>query len=189
MKIRKKEKAAKAVLIIALVVAFVVAGGAGYWYLDTNGFFGRKDKETQKQSDENNKTDNSTDNNSPSDEDNTGNNAKNEEEKPTTPTDEQGKKIAQIVVVDASQYDDVFSVRAGVTNLTEEGGNCEFVFTKGQQTLTRASEGIFTGTSVNCQSIEIPIKDFPAKGEWQMVVKYTSNAATGSSNIKTVMVK
>jgi cytoskeletal protein RodZ len=186
MKIQKKKKASKAVLISVLIVAFVLAGGAGYWYLDTNGFFGRAGKKTQDNNKSNNDaTSESADKTSDESDDNKNGNS----QKPPVETDDSGKKVAQIVIVDASQYDDTFEVRAGVNNLTEEGGRCEFVFTQNSQVLTRSSDAIFTGTDVNCQTIEIPVKDFPNKGEWQMVVNYTSSASKGSSQSKTVVIK
>jgi cytoskeletal protein RodZ len=189
MKIQNKKKKSKVILIVILVVAFIVAGGASYWYLDANGFFGNKDKTAEQK--EKSKTDvasdNPTDGQTPADE--IGDNDNKGVEKPPVEVDANGKKKAVINIVDASQYDDTFEVRAGVTNLTEEGGKCEFVFTKGSQTLTRTTNAIFSGTRVDCETLDILVVDFPAKGEWQMVVKYTSAAAVGSSDSRTVTIK
>ncbi|MDR1969884.1 MAG: hypothetical protein LBQ11_00850 [Candidatus Nomurabacteria bacterium] len=182
MKIQKK-KSRKAVLIVLLIVAFILAGGATYWYLDTNGFFGRSDKDTGQQDNDDNQINNGTSNETPSD-DNKGNN-----EKPPVETDSEGKKIARLVIVDASQYDNIVEVRAGVTNLAEENGKCEFTFTKDTSSLTRTSDAIFSGTGIDCQTLEVPVENFPTKGAWKMVVKYSSATAAGISEIKTINVK
>ena len=187
MKIRKNTS--KTVLIVVLIVLFVVAGGAGYWYLDTNGFFGHKDKTTEQEkkpvTDET--SDNSTNDQTSVDE--VGDSDSKGVEKPPVEVDMNGKKKAVVNIVDASQYDDTFEVRAGVTNLTEENGKCEFIFTKGSQTLTRSTKAIFSGTRIDCETLDIPVVDFPSRGEWQMIVKYLSATAAGSSQTKMVMVK
>jgi len=183
-----KKKAPKTILIVVLVLVFALAGGASYWYLDTNGFFGRTDKQTE--ANKNSGGDKTTTSNTT--ETPAGNNINDDNkgtEGPPVPVDENGNKIAQIKIVDASQYDDTFEVRAGVTNLTEENGTCEFTFTKGSQTLSRTTDAIFSGTSVNCATLDIPIVDFPAKGDWQMVVKYTSTTASGSSDSQKITIK
>jgi hypothetical protein len=183
MKIQKKKKTPRTVFVVMLIVAFILAGGASYWYLDTNGFFGHSDNETPKQSGNNTADDNDiTD-------DTTIDDKKGNDDKPPIDVDETGKKVAQIVIVDASQYGNTFEVRAGITNLTEENGRCEFIFTQNGLELIRTSDAIFTGTGTDCQTLEIPIKNFPAKGKWEMVVKYTSVTASGSSQTKTVMVE
>jgi hypothetical protein len=186
MKIQKK-KTSKTVAIVVLVVAFILAGGATYWYLDTNGFFDHSNKETQ-----NEKTDDTTDaqaDKNTSSDDISNDENKGQDNKPPTPVDDSGKKVAQINIVDASQYDDIFEVRAGVTNLTEEGGQCEFTFTRNSDTLTYDSKASFTGTNVNCETLDVPVSDFPSKGEWQMVVKYTSSVSAGASQSRKVVVK
>jgi hypothetical protein len=186
MKIQKKKRV-KGALIIALVVVFVLAGGATYWYLDSNGFFGRNDdKKTQNASKSEDAPAGQIDNETTtdSDSDKKGNN-----DKPPVETDSSGKKVAQIVIVDASQYDNIFEVRAGVNNLAEDNGTCEFTFTRGNNSLSYTSAAIFSGTGIDCQTIDIPVEDFTPKGEWQMVVKYTSPTSAGSSQTKKVMIK
>ena len=181
MKIQEKKKAPQAVLVVLLIMVVVLAGGAAYWYFDPNGFFGRSNKSVQDNGDTSH-DDGKTD-------DGSTNNAKNDDEEKPVETDEGGKKVAELVIVDASQYGDMVEMRVGVTNLVEENGRCEFTFMRNGVILTRTSDAIFSGTRIDCRTLEIPAKDFPAKGEWQMIVKYTSATAAGSSQTKMVMVK
>jgi len=184
MKIQKERKTPKVMLIVILVVAFILAGGAAYWYMDTNGFFKQSGNGIDKQDGNDTQIDKNNDGTTDGDDE------KGTDEKPSVEIDDSGKKIAQVVVVDAGEYDTgILEVRAGVTNLTEENGKCEFTFTHNKLSVVRSSNAIFTGTGVDCQTLEIPFKDFPVKGEWQMVVKYTSNTAVGSSQTKMVMIK
>ncbi|MCL2174288.1 hypothetical protein FWH58_03310 [Candidatus Saccharibacteria bacterium] len=190
MKIQKKPKISRTVLIVVLVVVLILAGGITYWYLDTNDFFGRSDKDTKQQDDpdqDDETTDltNDDDVNDDIDDEKKGGN----EEKPPALIDDNGKKIAQIRIVDASQYGDVFEVRAGMNNIMEENGQCSYTFTRNGQTLSRSSEAIFTGTGTDCKTIDIPVSDFPAKGEWQMVVKYSSATSAGTADTRTISIK
>ncbi|MCL2280559.1 hypothetical protein FWC31_01585 [Candidatus Saccharibacteria bacterium] len=180
MKIQKKKTMPKPALVALLVVTFVLIAGATCWCLRENGFFDRSNDQTNQHGDQGNDTPG----------ENTNDDDKKFEEESPTKTDEDGKKVAQITIVYADQDGDMFEVRAGVYNITEETGWCEFVFTnQNGLTLTRTSTAIFTGTGTDCTPIDIPIRDFPVKGEWQMVVKYTSPTAAGASEIKTVVLR
>lgn len=181
----KKKKTSKAVIITVLVIVFVLAGGAGYWYLNSNGFFDRSGEETE-QTDGDGDTTNVEDKNAT---DPTLSSSKNDDDKPPVEVDDSGKKVAQVGITYASQNGDVVEVRSGVNNIIEESGTCQYIFTQNSLSLTRTNNAIFTGTGMNCETINIPVKDFPAKGEWQMVVKYTSSTAAGTSQTKTVMLK
>jgi len=189
MKIQNKKKTPKTALVIVLIVAIVLVGGAVYWYLKSNNFFDHHNDTTKQQSGkDNSQNTTNTDNNGTTD-NTTNNDNKGSDEKTPVEADNSGKKVAQITIVDASQYDNMFEVRAGMNNITEDSGTCNYTFTQNGQVLNYSSDAIFTGTGTDCKTIDIPVSDFPAKGAWQLVITYSSATATGTSATKTVTVK
>jgi len=90
MKIKKNRSGShKSVAIVILVIVFVLAGGAAYWYLDLNGFF-KKDQPSQNQNAKDNATDNKSTNSNNNQTTNTDNTDNNSEQPPDNSTEDPG---------------------------------------------------------------------------------------------------
>lgn len=98
------------------------------------------------------------------------------------------KRSPNIVVVDASQYDDTVEVRAYISNIYEDGGTCEVTFTKGQARITRSTEAYKDATTTQCKPINIPRGEFKSAGQWQVTVSYSSPTASGSGAQQTITI-
>lgn len=96
-------------------------------------------------------------------------------------TDDQGKQIANVIITDAGQYDDVIEVRAYIPNSYEEG-TCTAVFTKGDDEV-RESSAAFTDASYTiCSKVSVARSKFPSSGTWTVTVVYSSNNYSGTAN-------
>ncbi|MBC7404827.1 MAG: hypothetical protein H7252_03975 [Cytophaga sp.] len=97
---------------------------------------------------------------------------------------------ASIVIVDSSQYDNSFEVRAYISNVFEDSGTCTVTFTKSDApTVTQSGPATSSATNTQCQTIDIPVSQFSVKGTWQIIVGYSSPNATGSTTSKLVTIK
>lgn len=93
-----------------------------------------------------------------------------------------------LTIVDASQYNGQFEVRA-YANI-DENGTCTFTFTKGTKSLKK--ESIATGGPItsSCQTIDVPTSDLGDVGDWQLNISYISNSRKYSgSTVKTITIK
>ena len=97
-------------------------------------------------------------------------------------------KTAEIVIVDAGQYEDTVEVRAYVSNVYENGGSCNVTFVKGSQRVSRSSQAFQDVTTTQCSTISIPRSEFTA-GEWQYSVSYSSPSTSGSTTSRNLTIK
>ncbi len=97
----------------------------------------------------------------------------------------------RISIVDASQYDQEFEVRAYVTGTLSNDGTCTATFTKdGNRTVTKSVIAAPNVSNMSCATAKIPVSDFQSKGEWGLVVSYQStNGVVGQSKPVTVTIK
>lgn len=96
---------------------------------------------------------------------------------------------ANIVIVDASQYENIVEVRAYVSNLYENGGKCTATLTNGNLTVRKASDAFKDATTTQCGAIDIPLSEFSTKGNWNLKVSYSSGSSNGESENKNVSIK
>lgn len=96
---------------------------------------------------------------------------------------------ANIVIVDAGQYDNTIEIRSFISNVYEDGGTCTVTFTKDSLSVSRANTAFKDATTTQCKPINIGRSEFPAAGDWKLVVSYTSPTISGSSTTKTVSIK
>lgn len=95
---------------------------------------------------------------------------------PTTPT-----TTANVVIVDASQYDTEVEVRAFASNVIKDG-TCSFTFKKsGESTIEKSVPAYADASSSPCIALTMARSDFPSGGNWQLTVKYTSEGIEGSA--------
>ncbi len=102
-----------------------------------------------------------------------------EKEEPTSNPEKPNS--AEVVIVDASQYDQEIEVRAFISNTLHEG-TCSFDFTQsGQQTIHKELPAYPDASTTPCITLTLPRSDFPASGVWQLSVTYESDSVVGSA--------
>ncbi len=87
---------------------------------------------------------------------------------------------ADVVIVDATQYNIDVEVRAFVSNIIENG-NCTITVTKDSYKIERTVPATADATTTQCQSLLLKTSDFPSIGTWTVIVKFTSTNATGEA--------
>ena len=106
----------------------------------------------------------------------------------TPPTDAaSGKQTVNVLLTNVGINDGNVSASGFVTNLSENGGSCEYVFTNGTQSISKPVETVANSTSTTCKTASFGSEELPSKGRWSVQLKYASSAAQGSSNQKEFM--
>jgi hypothetical protein len=98
------------------------------------------------------------------------------------------KKQVAPVITNVGQSGDDIRIMGYVAGIFEDNGTCTATFTRGSLTVTRTSDGFTNVSTTDCAPISAPGSAFPEGGEWQVILSYTSAAAAGSSQPKTVVV-
>lgn len=88
----------------------------------------------------------------------------------------------KVVINDASQYDSIIEVRSYVEGVVETSGTCKLTFTKGGQTLTRTTNPLANPSYTTCETVDIPVSEFPSKGTWNLNIDYLSTSSKGSAS-------
>ncbi len=96
-----------------------------------------------------------------------------EEQNQTPPTNQ---KVTPVIISASAT-----SVRGFVPGIYESGGTCTATFTKDGKTVTKQSAATKGATTTDCTPISLTKADFPATGEWTVVLSYKSSTAEGSS--------
>jgi ABC-type Na+ efflux pump permease subunit len=92
------------------------------------------------------------------------------------------------VITYAGQYSDKIEV-GGYVNVFEDGGICEATFTHGNDNITRKVTAIKNVNSVDCPTISLGTSEFTPKGDWSVIISYTSPNYQGKSDTKNINVK
>jgi cytoskeletal protein RodZ len=180
MKINKpKKKSSKKILTVTLVVAILIAVGAGAYFL-----FSPKDEQNTKNS---TGTTNSQSKSADSSTEETGKNTTNtddadhEAEKNITPSYEGENTNTSQTLTGVINY-------AGVTNGTLiirttvnqalSSGTCQLTLSSGSKTATRSSNITQNPSSSTCEGFDIPISEL-GSGSWNITITITSGDRSG----------
>ena len=93
---------------------------------------------------------------------------------------------AEVVIVDASQYDNNVEVRAFVANLLE-AGTCTFTFRIGNNIVEKSQAAIPDASTTPCTNLSIPREEFTQAGTWNLTVTFESKSVRGSKDQKVVL--
>jgi cytoskeletal protein RodZ len=91
--------------------------------------------------------------------------------------------LAEVVIVDANQYDNEIEIRAFVANYIMNG-TCTLTFTRNDLTVKRSVEAYSDATTTPCVNTTIPSSEFSEKGTWELEVRYDSGEIYGSATQK-----
>lgn len=79
------------------------------------------------------------------------------------------------------------SVNAYISGIFEEGGTCTAIFTKENVTLSKTSLGFQNVSYTQCAPMIIG-SGFLSPGEWNIIVKYSSDKSEGTSDKQTMVI-
>ena len=106
------------------------------------------------------------------------------ENTPTTPVlDTSGKVTIKPVIASA----DKSGASAYVPGIFEEGGTCTATFTHGGDKVTATATGFQNSNYTSCAPLSLS-SPLNIKGDWTLVVTYSSNKSAGSSDPMTIKV-
>ncbi|MCL1839705.1 hypothetical protein FWF89_01740 [Candidatus Saccharibacteria bacterium] len=169
MKNKKRLKRNKLPIVMLVLLALIAAAVVFYFLMLVT-------KSTENSSSE---IDSSINYNPPTqDEISAGENIKKDNE------DKNAQTIADysIFIVDASQYGQSIEVKAYVESLIRDGGTCTFTFSKGPTVVIKTSRGFADATHTNCETLTVPISEFPASGIWSLLITYSLGGITANSS-------
>lgn len=98
-----------------------------------------------------------------------------------------GKQSVSVLISYAGVSDGLVSASGLVTNLSQEGGQCTYIFTKGDKVLEKPVETMANPTSTTCKTIQFSASELTS-GAWNIVLNYSSSNAYGESSRKTLVV-
>ena len=94
-----------------------------------------------------------------------------------------GKREVAVGIAFADVVDGKVEVRAFTPGIIEGGGTCTAIFTMNNRQITVSSQAFIDSSSSQCSPIYVNTSDFPEKGTWRLTVTYSSQNATGVSDI------
>lgn len=111
--------------------------------------------------------------------------AKQDKSANTTELTPSGKQKVTPIITSANQN----SVSAYVPGIFEENGKCRALFSSGSESFSLESEGFGNVSYTQCAPFSLQVSDFPKKGQWNVVVSYSSGVAEGESQSQQIEVK
>lgn len=171
MKKLHKNSKKKFIIPLVIVLAIIALGAAAGVVCAMNRNNPAADQSKQEKSGSNENTI-IPDTNDPNDKPDTDSDAS-----PKPPSDNVG-----VVIVDASQYDNIFEIRA-YANATESG-TCSYTFTSGSKTVTKQTDANSGPSTASCNTLEVPVSELGI-GTWDITIDYasTSKNYTGTTKL------
>ena len=79
-----------------------------------------------------------------------------------------------------------YEIGSIVNGIYEDGGVCKLIVKKNALYLSFQESTIKSPKSLECKSFSIPKDKFPEKGQWSVVVEYSSKNAQGTSESRNI---
>lgn len=107
-----------------------------------------------------------------------------QDDTPPDPTivSETGKYAVNVVVTSVGVFGEKIEARGYVTNITEEGGTCRYVFTS-SRTVVKSTSTHVNPTSTTCVTSIFPSSEL-SSGTWSVYIEYESTNSYGKSSTK-----
>jgi len=122
----------------------------------------------------------------PTEEENNAGNLQKEEIVANENQTSQKPQTAEVIIVDASQYENEIEVRAFIANVIESG-TCTYTFVKDQEKLTKTMPATADASSTPCMTLIVPRSEFSSAGTWNLTVAFESETITGSQAQEVVL--
>lgn len=104
----------------------------------------------------------------------------------TTETANDSKETVDIVIVDASQYEDVIEVRSFIQGIVPDG-YCTVTFTSAESIITKSVPAKADASTTTCAALSFPSSDLSLYSSWDVTITYENENLKGSAS-STIMV-
>lgn len=95
-----------------------------------------------------------------------------------------GKQSVNVLITNAGVLNGQVSASGFVTNIAENDGSCEYIFEKGSTRVTMKTTTLVNATSTTCKTTTFSASELGERGEWTVILKYTSSTSEGTSKAK-----
>lgn len=185
---KSRRNTSKGKKIAAVIVLLALVGGGVIFYMTQRDNDGGASKDASSQSDSLGQSRDINYDPPTQEEKDAGNIQKDQNLNRDETTGSGASSTANVIIVDANQYDDTVEVRGYISNVYADG-TCTATLTRnGQQTVTRSTEAFKDATTTQCTPIDIPRSAFTQSGDWSLQLAYKSSTASGSAT-KQVSIK
>ena len=113
--------------------------------------------------------------------------AEKQENNGNTTTNPDGKKNADVIISSAGLLNDKVIAGGMVSGVIEQDGDCTYTFSNGNTIITETSSAIANANNTICASVNLDKTRF-IKGEWQVILKYSSEKTEGQSEATTFQI-
>jgi preprotein translocase subunit SecF len=100
----------------------------------------------------------------------------------------QEKRTVTPVVTSASQNGNSINVSGYVSGVFEDGGSCVITISQGDNKVVKTSKAFENVSTTQCEQTVISRSEFPASGNWQVVISYDSATAKGVSQAQSLAI-
>jgi len=100
-----------------------------------------------------------------------------------------GKKVVKPVITYAGIYNQTAEVGGYAPDVFETTATCTANFQNGSKSFTKSVQAVQGANSMDCPVITVNNNEFPVKGNWQVVLSYSSSSASGTSEPKQIQVQ
>lgn len=90
------------------------------------------------------------------------------------------KELANIIIVDASQYANEVEIRFFVNKIIE-GGSCKVTLSLNDSHIVKELTATTDATTTLCSTLVLPTSELKSTGEWSVLVEYENNTHYGSA--------
>ena len=92
-----------------------------------------------------------------------------------------GKREADVVIVDASQYDQEVEIRAFISNAVQNG-TCTYTFKLNDTSFVRSMPAQADASTTPCITLTLARSDFNTSGNWNVTVRFESDSYMGEKS-------
>ncbi len=109
----------------------------------------------------------------------------NQTDQPSQPTVDttSGKQVASVLLTFVGVTNEVVSASGFVSNLSQDGGQCTYSFTKGDKSFEKTVDTMINPTSTTCRTTSFSASGIEP-GVWGVILRYSSSNAEGESSAK-----
>ena len=90
-------------------------------------------------------------------------------------------KVANVVITNAGVSGGEVSASGFITNIVDDQGSCEYLFTKNSVTVAKPAATLSNPGSTTCKTVRFS-SDELSPGVWKVQLKYSSETSSGKSN-------
>lgn len=110
-------------------------------------------------------------------------------QKPQQPPTSGSTQSVKPLITYSGQDGSEIEVISYVPGISEDGGKCILVLTRGSDTVTREVSANRNSRTTDCEAFKLQRSDFISGGDWGLIVTYESSSTKGESDKSTINIK